>query len=162
VGRFDPLSGRFRLRYAANLAAVAARERFAARTITEADGDLFLVRLTSSGSVVSLTRQSNLDVLGLDDRINTGRLDPAGRDDPDPLLETCGALSDAVFDWWDGEPPPIEYRSRTMGSVGRNIAFGQWSDLPAQAVGRLRDATALLVHLVLHAGFTVPESWISE
>jgi hypothetical protein len=92
--------------------------------------------------------------------VSTGRIEVGRRSDPDPLLETCGALADAVFDWWKGHPPPLVYRSRTMPTVGRSIAFGQWAAAPVVARGRLREATALHAHLVLRAGFTVPGGWL--
>ncbi|HWG72970.1 MAG TPA: hypothetical protein VG184_02820 [Acidimicrobiales bacterium] len=44
------------MRYAANRPAVAARERFLARAMTEADGDLWLVHLAIPGPVLALTR----------------------------------------------------------------------------------------------------------
>lgn len=161
VGRFDPLSGRFRLRYAANLPAAAARERFPARTLTDADGELWLVELRGFRAVLNLTHQANLDALGLDDRISTGRLAVSGRRGPDPLLETSGRLADAVHDWWGGTPPPLVYRTRTMPGAGRSIAFGPWVAVEVGRVGRLRRATALHAHLVLHAGFTVPPGWLA-
>lgn len=43
--------------------------------LTEADGTLWLVRLGGMPSSLHLTHQANLDILGLDDRVNTGRLD---------------------------------------------------------------------------------------
>ena len=161
VGRFDPLSGRFRVRYAANRAAVAARERFPAKAITEAEGDLWLVALGPFPPALHLTRQTNLDTLGLDDRVSTGRIDLVRRTDPDPLLETCGALSDAVYDWWETRPPPLVYRSRTTPARGRSVAFSKWATPSVLGVGRLRDATALHAHLVLRAGFTVQCGTIS-
>lgn len=161
IGRFDPLTGRFRVRYAANRAAVAARERFSARTLTEADGELWLVALTGFPSALHLTRQANLDALDLDDRVSTGRLGGTARTDPDPLLETCGALADALFDWWAGRPPPLVYRSRTMPEAGRNLAFGAWAAPRVLGAGRLRTARALHVHLVLRGGFTVPPEWLT-
>jgi hypothetical protein len=116
------------------------------------------VRLDGAPSALHLTHQVNLDALGVDDRVSTGRivLDERG---PDPLLDTCGALSDAIWDWWDGEPPPIVYRARTAPS-GRSLAFTRTSGLTVGTAGRLRDATALHVHLVLRAGFAVPERWL--
>jgi hypothetical protein len=137
------------------------RERFPARTLTEADGDLWLVALNPLPSALRLTRQSTLDALGLDDRVSTGRIEARGRADPDPLLETCGALMDALFDWWDGRPPPLVYRTRTMPTLGRSVAFGEWAMPPVVARGRLRDAAALHAHLVLRAGFTVPDDWLA-
>ena len=148
------------MRYAANRSAVAARERFPARTLTEADGDLWLVHLSIPGPALALTRQTNLDALGLDDRVSTGRIDPSGRADPDPLLDTCDQLADAVYDWWKGSPPPLLYRARTAPGTGRNIAFTQtsgWSNLAARP---LREATGLHTDLTLSAGFVVPPAWL--
>jgi hypothetical protein len=143
------------------MALAAARERFPARALTETDGELWLVAIEGMPSAMHLTHQGNLDALGLDDRVSTGRIDVGARRDPDPLLDTSGRLSDAVYDWWNGAPPPLVYRSRTMPERGRNIAFSQPSSPRVAAVGRLRDATTLHAHLVLRAGFIVPERWIS-
>jgi hypothetical protein len=140
---------------------VAARERFPACNLTEADGDHWLMALERIPPALHLTHQGNLDVLRLDDRVSTGRIITSGRVDPDPLLQTCGRLSDATFDWWGGSPPPLLYRSRTMPSAGRNVAFTESSSVAALAIGRLRDARALHVHLVLRARFTVPPDWIA-
>ena len=160
MGRFDPLSGRFRVRYAANRPAAACRERFPARVMTEADGELWLVTLGASPAALHLTHQANLDALGLDDRVSTGRIQATGRVDPDPLLETCGALADAVYDWWGGTPPPLVYRTRSMPERGRSIAFTPTATLEVVSARRLRHATALHAFLVLRAGFTVPDTWI--
>jgi hypothetical protein len=111
--------------------------------------------------VLNLTSQRNLDSLGLDDRISTGRIDVTSRRDPDPLFETCGRLTDAAFDWWGGAPPPIVYRTRSMPDPGRSIAFMKWTPHKVASVRRLREATALHAHLVLQAGFSVPTEWIS-
>jgi hypothetical protein len=158
--RFDPPSGRFRVRYAANRPAVAARERFPARLISEADGDLWLIELTGMPSALHLTHQANLDALGLDDRVSTGRLDLDRTTDPDPLLETCGHLAEAVYDWWHAHPPPLVYRARTTPG-GRSIAFTQTVSARVARARRLREATALHAHLVLRAGFTLPDSWLT-
>ena len=157
--RFDPPSARFRVRYAANRAAVAARERFPTRALEDSDGDLWLVRLDGRPSAVHLTHQINLDALGLDDRVSTGRIDPEGRLDPDPLLDLSGRLADAVWDWWAGRPPPIAYRARTVPS-GRSLVFTETTALEVTVARRLREAAALHQHLVLCAGFTVPERWL--
>jgi hypothetical protein len=159
-GRFDPMSGRFRMRYAANRPAAAARERFPGRILTGADGELWLIGLERFPSALHLTHQATLDALGLDDRISTGRLDPRRRRDPDPLLETCGQLADSVYDWWRGQPPPVVYRSRTMPAAGRNAAFTETARPRIVMARPLREATALHAYLVLHAGFTVPEGWL--
>lgn len=159
-GRFDPLSGRFRVRYAANRPTAAARERFGERAMTAADGDLWLVALDGLPAAVHLTRQATLDALGLDDRVSTGRLDVDRRLAPDPLLATCGQLADRLYDWWDGRPPPLVYRTRTMPAEGRSLAFGRHSPYRVRSARPLREATALCAWLVLHAGFTVPEGWL--
>ncbi|MGH8999180.1 MAG: RES domain-containing protein [Acidimicrobiia bacterium] len=156
--RFDPASGRFRVRYAANRPAVAARERFTTRALTHADGELWLVQLERMPSGLHLTHQVNLDTLGLDDRVNTGRVGVRRGADPDPLLGVCGELADAIYDWWDHHPPPLVYRARTI-PAGRNIAFTSTAASRAVRVGRLRDAPALHAHLVLRSGFTVPSTW---
>jgi hypothetical protein len=140
---------------------VAARERFPARTITEAEGDHWLMAFDPMPPALHLTHQTNLDVLDLDDRVSTGRIVTAGRVDPDPLLETCGRLADAIYDWWRGLPPPLLYRSRTVPATGRSVAFTQSSSVPTVSIGRLRDARTLHAHLVLRASFTVPPDWIA-
>lgn len=129
--------------------------------MTEVDGELWLVQLERMPSTLHLTHQGNLDALGIDDRVNTGRIDLGRRRDPDPLLDICGRLSDAVYDWWEGRPPPLVYRCRTVPGLGRNIAFTQMAS-PRVALARpLREATALHAHLVLHAGFSVPPYWLT-
>ena len=112
-------------------------------------------------SALNLTVQANLDVLGLDDRVSTGRINAGRRVDPDPLLEACGRLTDAAYDWWQQRPPPLVYRTRSSPSHGRSIAFTQTACGQVASVGRLRDATALHVYLVLRAGFTVPPAWLA-
>jgi hypothetical protein len=110
-------------------------------------------------SALRLSHQVNLDALGLDDRISTGRI-AAARADRDTLLDTCGQLADAVFDWWDGRPPPLAYRSRTLPGVGRNLAFTETAEPRVVSARPLRTAVALHAHLVLRAGFTVPDTWL--
>lgn len=157
--RFDPPSGRFRVRYAANDPVAAARERFPAQRIPAAAAALHLVELDGPPRALHLTRQANVDALGVDDRINTGRLDrplPGGND---PLLAVCQQLSDAVHDWWESEPPPIVYRTRSVPSA-RSMAFTQTCSWQSVRSRHLRDATALLVELVTHHGFDVPDNWL--
>jgi hypothetical protein len=158
--RFDPPSGRFRVRYAANRPAAAARERFVTRNLTEADGDVWLVELSGMPASLHLTRQSVLDALELDDRVSTGRIDLRKRRDPDPLLDTSSRLMDAVYDWWDGAPPPLVYRTRSMPDA-RSVAFTQHANATVVQAGPLRTAAALHAHLVLRAGFTVPSGWLA-
>ena len=107
-----------------------------------------------------LTHQANLHALGVDDRVSTGRLASDRGEDADQLLDTCGRLVDALYDWWSGQPPPIVYRARTT-PVGRSIAFTNTAEAEVHGVGRLRDAAALHVYLVLKAGFTVPGEWLA-
>lgn len=154
------MSGLFRVRYAASRAAVAARERFPSRIVTEVDGDLWLVELGRMPPSLYLTHQANLDALGIDDRVSTGRIGFERDEDPDPLLDTCGRLVDALYDWWAGRPPPIVYRPRTT-PAGRSVAFTKTAEAEIRDVGPLRDATALHAHLVLTAGFTVPTEWLA-
>lgn len=154
------MSGRFRVRYAASRAVVAARERFPARALTESDGRLWIVRLDDMPPSLHLTHQANLDALGVDDRVNTGRIDVDRGDDPDPLLDTCGRLMDAFYDWWNGRPPPIVYRARTTASA-RNVVFTETAQAKVDEAVPLRDATALLVYLVIQAGFSVPGDWLA-
>jgi hypothetical protein len=114
----------------------------------EPDGDLWLIQLTITGPVFSLTRQANLDALGLDDRVSTGRVVPSIRIDPDPLLHTFGQLADALFDWWAGKPPLLLYRSRTTPGIGRNVALnsdGGPGDPERPQIGR-RDKPARAPH----------------
>lgn len=158
--RFDPASGRFRVRYAANRPGVATRERFPARLLTDADGELWLVQLDRMPAALHLTHQATLEVLDVDDRVSTGRLDVDRGSGLDPLLDICGQLADAVHDWWDGRPPPLVYRSRTTPGVGRNLAFTETTSPRVVSAGRLRDAVSLHAHLVLHARFIVPDRWL--
>lgn len=153
--RFDPPSGRFRLRYAANDPVAAARERFGSRRLAEPHGRLWLVRLQDPPPALHLTHQRTLDALALGDRVNTGRLDVG----PDPLLATSQALADRVWDWWDGEPPPLVYRIRTVPAA-RSVAFGRWVRWGGVTARPVREATSLLAALVLHHGFDVPEAWL--
>jgi hypothetical protein len=118
-----------------------------------------LVRLEDPPPALHLTHQANLDVLGLDDRINTARLDRPLPAVGDPLLAVSQQLADAVYDWWGGSPPPIVYRTRSVPAA-RSIAFTRSSTWTHVTGGNLRDARALLVALVTHHGFDVPEAWL--
>lgn len=147
------------MRYAANDPLAAARERFPARRIGPSAATLRVVRLEAPPVALHLTHQANLDALGLDDRVNAGRLDQPLPGHGDPLLTVSQQLSDAVYDWWDGVPPPIVYRTRTVPTA-RSMAFTRsctWSSATAR---RLRDANSLLVTLVNHHGFDAPETWL--
>lgn len=158
--RFDPPSGRFRVRYAASRPVAAARERFPGRSITADHGDLLLVELSADTAALHLTRQVNLDALGLDDRINTGRLDVLGAGGDDALLDISQALADAVHDWWGAVPPPLVYRTRSVPSA-RSMAFRSHTELTALQARPLRDARHLLATLVARHGFVVPGAWLT-
>jgi hypothetical protein len=151
--RFDPPSGRFRVRYGASRAVAAARERFPGKILNGIDGELFLVELTIATSALVLTHQSVLDALGLDDRINTGRIDLPGPQG-DALLDTSQSLADAVFDWWNGSPPALVYRTRTVPSA-RSVAFTSSVGINIVRARPLREARRLLAVLVARHGFTV-------
>jgi hypothetical protein len=93
--------------------------------------------------------------------VNTARLDQPMPGNGDPLLAVSQQLADAVYDWWAATPPPIVYRTRSVPAA-RSIAFTRsvtWAHVTA---GHLRDATALLVALVTHHGFDVPEAWLQR
>jgi hypothetical protein len=107
---------------------------------------------------VHLTHQATLDALGLDDRINTARLDHPGPDG-DPLLDTSQHLADATWDWWHPNPPAIVYRTRTTPAA-RSIAFTQHAELRPVRTRPLADAAALLATLITRHGFTVPTDWL--
>ncbi len=120
------------MRYAANDPVAAARERFVSRRVAGAHADLWLVRLERPPPALHLTHQRNLDALGLDDRL---------------------------WDRWDGDPPPIVYRTRTMPTA-RSIAFHQSTEWHRVEAGRLSEATSLLVELIVGHGFDVPDAWL--
>ena len=157
--RFDPISVRFRVRYAANNPVAAARERFPARRITASAADLQLLYLEGPPPALHLTHQANLDALGLDDRVNTGRLDQPLPGSIDPLLAISQQLADAVYDWWGGTPPPIVYRTRSVPAA-RSIAFTRSCAWDRVGGRKLQDAKALLVSLVTDHGFDIPNRWL--
>jgi hypothetical protein len=126
--------------------------------LTDPDGALFLVELAVESKTLHLTHQANLDALGLDDRINTGRIDEPGPGG-DPLLETCHRLGDAIFDWWSGVPPALVYRARTLPSA-RSMGFTVHANFETVSARRLREAQSLLAALVAGHGFSVPPAWL--
>jgi hypothetical protein len=74
-------------------------------------------------------------------------------------LAVSQQLADAVHDWWEGTPPPLVYRTRSMPAA-RSIAFTRSTTWTHMTGGHLRDAEALLVTLVTHHGFDVPGAWL--
>lgn len=118
--RFDPASGSFRTRYAANTVNGTARERYldTGRYIEAEHAGHFLVELvcTRPFRYLDLRNEDVLDHLGLDDRINTSHEEDS--------WVACHALPDLVRGWWD-RVDGIVYRSRTTPRTSANIAF--WS-----------------------------------
>lgn len=147
--RFDPVSGRFRTRYAGTSIAGAARERYldTGRFIPHDHADHHLVRLVATGPlrILDLRTEANLDALAVDDRINVGHEPVVG--------DACHRLADAVRGWWpdlDG----ILFRSRTTPQASTNLAFFDVADLAAEA-RPLRTCVEELDELVLRHQFTV-------
>jgi RES domain len=152
--RFDPASGSFRVRYAATTVPGAARERYAAtgRYIPTDHGTHQLVRLEADRPllVVDLKTESNLDALGLDDRISTSR---------DPETAATGhRLCDALRAWWpDGDAGGLDgilYRSRTTPETSSNLAFFALGGFRVTS-RRLSLCVTELDDLVLRHGFTI-------
>lgn len=135
--RFDPASGRFRVRYAASTARGAARERFPERRMSAADGALWMVRLDGDLRLLDLCSEATLDRLGIDDRISTSRL-PRARTPttPDPFLDTCGRLADLTRDWWAGDVPAIRFRSRPAPATSRTSPSARPRPGPTCLLGR--------------------------
>lgn len=147
--RFDPESGRFRVRYAGLSIAGAARERYLAtgRYIPVDHRGHHLVRLHARQplTVLDLRTEANLDALGVDDRISTGR--------EAAVWAAAHRLAGSARGWWD-DLDGLIYRSRTTPSTSANLAF--FSLEPFAAASRaLVDATDVLTELVLNHGFTL-------
>ncbi|BEP15887.1 RES family NAD+ phosphorylase [Acidothermaceae bacterium B102] len=149
--RFDSAAGLHRVRYAGDGERVAMRERFDAsgRVVSPADLSLRLVEITGVLRVLDLRLERNLDVLGLDDQISTGR-------GPD-VWATCQQLTDQIFTWYGDRCHGIVYRSRTTPQRSANIAF--LANAPSVAIdrGSLGAQRGLLASCVLSDGFTVEE-----
>lgn len=151
--RFDSAAGRFRLRYAGVSERVAMRERFDAegRIVSASDLDLTLVELSGRLRVVDLRQDRTLDVLGLDDEINSSRA-PG-------VWAACQQLADLVQAWYGGRCHGIVYRSRTTPQRSANLAFFEHAPLTATSLGRLGDQPWVLAACVASDGFTVDASW---
>jgi hypothetical protein len=150
--RFDSAGGTERVRYAAQTRLGALRERFAeqGRVVSRDELRLHLVEVTGVLRVLDLRHERNLDVLGLDDQISTGR-------SPD-VWSAAQRLSDLVHDWYGERCHGIAYRSRTTPQTSGNLAW--WASAPVTLtdLGRLREQDDLLVTAILAQGFTV-EGW---
>ncbi|HVQ98150.1 MAG TPA: RES domain-containing protein, partial [Mycobacterium sp.] len=90
--RFDSASGAFRTRYAASTLVGAFRERYRSTGLMipadHAEHQLIRLVVARHLRVLDLRTEANLDVLGVDDQINTGQ-------HPD-VWDTCHRLADAV------------------------------------------------------------------
>ncbi len=109
----------------------------------------YLVRLVAARHlrVLDLRTEKNLDVLGVDDQINTGQ-------HPD-VWDTCHRLADAVKRWW---PAPdaldaLVYRPRTTPETSVNYAFFALDAFCTES-WPLAERTDVLTNLVLRHGFT--------
>jgi hypothetical protein len=147
--RFDPASGRFRVRYANTTMRGAARERYldSGRFIPADHGLHRLVRLTTLRAfrVLDVRGEATLDALGVDDRISTSH--------DREVWEACHRLVDAATTWWtdlDG----LVYRPRTAPASSVNVAFFSLDGLRATS-RPLRRCAAELDELVLHHQFTI-------
>lgn len=148
--RFDPASGAFRTRYAGSSVAGAGRERYlsSGRLVPADHAGHHLVHLVANRPlrVLDLRTQANLDVLAVDDRVNTGR-------EPQ-VWTTCNRLADAARHWWD-ELDGIVYRSRTTPQESVNFAFFSLDGLDLEDSRELRACPDELDGLVLHDRFTI-------
>lgn len=151
--RFDSATGMFRVRYAGDAQRVAMRERFDAegRMVSTDALDLTLVQLTGRLRVLDLRTDRTLDVLGLDDQINTSRA-------PD-VWTACQQLVDLVHGWQGQRCHGIVYRSRTTPQRSANVAFFEHAPLTATSLGRLGEQTSLLATAVVSDGFTIDGSF---
>ncbi len=146
--RFDSAEGVVRVRYASSSAVGAARERYRdTGSYVPADhaGHL-VVRCDGRVRVLDLRSERVLDLLGLDDRISTGR-EPA-------VWAAAQALTDRVVAWWGERCHGVAYRSRTTPESAANLAFFEWAPFEYSAV-ELADARELRDELVVAYGFTV-------
>ena len=150
--RFDPESGAFRTRYAAGTLVGAFRERYrpTGLMIPADHSEHRLVRLIAARHlrVLDLRTESNLDVLGIDDQINTGQ--------HDEVWATCHRLADAVKRWWPSTDAldAVVYRPRTTPETSINYAFFALEPFAFES-WPLAGRTDVLTDLVLRHGFTV-------
>jgi len=150
--RFDSASGSFRTRYAAGTLVGTFRERYrlTGSMIPSDHAAHYLIRLVATRHlrVLDLRTEKNLDILGVDDQINTGQ-------HPD-VWDTCHRLADAVKRWWP-EPDALDalvYRPRTTPETSVNYAFFALDAFSTES-WPLADRADVLTNLVLHHGFTV-------
>jgi hypothetical protein len=149
--RFDSAGGTARIRYAGLTARGASRERWAPdRRIALVDARTWVVRLAGTLRVIDLRRESVVDRLGLDHRINTAR-DPA-------IWRVCQVLGDRLRQWMPSLGA-IVYRSRTTPETSANVAWHRPGALRVVSATPLRECPDLLDRLVLADGFAVSFDW---
>jgi hypothetical protein len=150
--RFDPASGAFRVRYAADSLRAAMRERFDAegRVVSAAHLDLRVVQLVGAVTVLDLRQERVLDALGLDDQVSTSRA-PG-------VWSACHVLSDRLHGWFGDRLHGVVYRSRTTPQRAANLAFVQRAPLARRDLGPLRRHELLLAACVTSEGFLI-EGW---
>jgi hypothetical protein len=138
--RFDSISGSHRVRYGGTEFYGAARERFdgSGRVISRSDHDHWLVELTGVLQVADLRFDDTLDALGVDDRVNTGRL-ALDRRDGDDVLDTCGTLTDRLVGWFGTDVHGIVHRSRTTPQRSTNLAWFAHAPLTVASSVQVRD-----------------------
>lgn len=161
--RFDPLSGRFRLRYAASTMLGAIHERFGSygrRRLTEADGTVVASTFTGHTSTIDLTDAQTRAALHVDERISTGRSHPTRPGHNDPLLDACGRLSDRVHNWFRMPPATITFRSR-HDAARHNLAFSRDTLALIGDPEEIADSSDLITAL-LAADVSVPPDWIDR
>lgn len=161
--RFDPLSGRFRVRYVASSLAGAVMERFGSygrRRATASDGDTVVARLLGRPAAVDLIDPDTRRALNVDERISVGRAVPTRPDAHDPFLDACGRLADRVHDWFGLPPAAIAFRSR-HATDRTNLAFGR-DTLDVLDTPRTLAEDREVIAALLAAGVTVPERWLDD
>lgn len=147
--RFDPASGRFRVRYAGDSLRVAMRERFDRdrRIVSRDHLGLHVVELRGKIHVLDLRSDKLLDLLGLDDQVSTSRA-------PD-VWAGCQELTDRLLDWFGTRIDGVAYRSRTTPQRSANLAFLPHAPLEPVSLGRLGEQTELLAACIAGDGFAV-------
>lgn len=161
--RFDPPSGRFRVRYAATTLHGAVLERFGSygrRRVTAADRDTTVARLTGDPAAVDVTDVDVREALRVDERISVGRSVPTRPTTDDPLLDACGRLADRVDDWYGIPTTTIVFRSR-HDADRHNLAFSS-ATLTVDGVPERLERDREAITALLAAGVSVPDSWLDD
>ncbi len=163
LGRLDPPSARFRVRYAAATLHGAVLERFGVygrRRATNSDTDTSVVRLAGDPPTIDLTDVDVREALHVDERISIGRPAPTRPDADDPYLDACGRLADRVHDWFGIPATTIVFRSR-HDAERRNLAFSS-ATLTVDSVPERIDHSRDTITALLAAGVSVPDTWLDN